>query len=146
MRRQLKVLHGMPTLHSIQSISKYHMLTSYTCREGLMFYELNTADVLGNSPWKRTSAGELNWTFHGQLDIFAQISTLVDPNVQFINPATNNTNDPAAPSPVASTGIVVTDAAMATGTSNAKGAEFAATGGIIGSLLSFEVRNVLPDG
>lgn len=50
-----------------------------------MFYELNSRDPLGSSPWKRSTEGPLNGTFEGSLDQFAQITLLMDPNADFTN-------------------------------------------------------------
>lgn len=50
-----------------------------------MFYELNSRDPLGSSPWKRSTEGPLNGTFEGSLDQFAQITLLIDPNADFTN-------------------------------------------------------------
>jgi len=55
-------------------------------RTGLMFYELNTFDPLGNTPWKRTSASELQGTFMGDLNVYAQITRLMDPESRFRAP------------------------------------------------------------
>ncbi|KAJ4415694.1 hypothetical protein N0V82_007187 [Gnomoniopsis sp. IMI 355080] len=52
---------------------------------GLMFYELNSRDPLGSSPWKRSTEGPLDGTFEGSLDQFAQITLLMDPNAAFTN-------------------------------------------------------------
>lgn len=54
-----------------------------TYRIPLMFYELNTWDPLGATPWKRSTTGELNGTFAGELDVFAQVTLLMDKNAQF---------------------------------------------------------------
>lgn len=43
-----------------------------------MFYELNTWDPFGSSPWKRSDDGPLKGTFDGNQDIFAQITLLLD--------------------------------------------------------------------
>lgn len=45
-----------------------------------MFYELNTFDPLGTTPWKRSSSGPLNGTFDGAIDALAQITLFVDPS------------------------------------------------------------------
>jgi hypothetical protein len=45
-----------------------------------MFYELNTFDPLGTTPWKRSSSGPLNGTFDGSIDALAQITLFVDPS------------------------------------------------------------------
>ncbi|KAL5610312.1 hypothetical protein FOVSG1_004993 [Fusarium oxysporum f. sp. vasinfectum] len=52
-------------------------------RKGLMFYELNSWDLVGTSPWKRgTGGGELNGTFYGDMLILGQITRLLDPNAE----------------------------------------------------------------
>lgn len=50
-----------------------------------MFYELNMADVLGNSPWKRNTGDSMNGTFMADLDIFVQIAFMVDSDIEFAN-------------------------------------------------------------
>ena len=60
-----------------------------------MFYELNTWDPLGSTPWKRTNDDPLNGTFDGELDIFAQITLLMDPNAEFTQLEGNTTLTPA---------------------------------------------------
>lgn len=50
-----------------------------------MFYELNMADALGNSPWKRSTGESMNGTFMADLDIFAQIAFMVDSDIEFAN-------------------------------------------------------------
>jgi hypothetical protein len=42
-------------------------------RPGLMFYELNTFDPFGTTPWKRSPGSELQGTFGGDLDILIQM-------------------------------------------------------------------------
>ncbi|KAL2076239.1 hypothetical protein VTL71DRAFT_1182 [Oculimacula yallundae] len=51
-------------------------------RVGLMFYELNSFDTLGNSPWKREPSEELQGTFMADLSILGQIQLFVDPNAK----------------------------------------------------------------
>lgn len=48
-----------------------------------MFYELNSWDPFGSTPWKRSNGDSLSHTFDGQQDIFAQITLLVDPEAEF---------------------------------------------------------------
>jgi hypothetical protein len=46
-----------------------------------MFYELNSWDPAGTTPWKRDSAsGELSGTFYGDMLILAKITRLLDPD------------------------------------------------------------------
>lgn len=59
-------------------------------RVGLMFYELNTWDPAGTTPWKRSNDDPLNGTFEADLDIFAQITQVLDPNATFSNPEANS--------------------------------------------------------
>ncbi|KAL6885245.1 carbohydrate esterase family 3 protein [Trichoderma longibrachiatum] len=59
-------------------------------RTGLMFYELNTWDPLGATPWRRSSADPLNGTFHGEQEAFAQITLLLDPHADFTAAEANN--------------------------------------------------------
>ena len=65
-----------------------------------MFYELNTWDPFGTNPWKRSTNGDLDSTFIGNLDIYAQITNLVDPGATFKEQTidTNTTGDPTIPS------------------------------------------------
>ncbi|KAF4995624.1 hypothetical protein FGRMN_5016 [Fusarium graminum] len=52
-------------------------------RNGLMFYELNSWDPAGTTPWKRDSdGGEISGTFYGDMLILAQITRLMDPNAE----------------------------------------------------------------
>lgn len=60
-------------------------------RTGLMFYELNTWDPQGATPWKRTGGDPLNGTFSGEIDVFAQITEKLDPDATFANPEANST-------------------------------------------------------
>ncbi|RYP70471.1 hypothetical protein DL769_004960 [Monosporascus sp. CRB-8-3] len=71
--------------------------TESNTRIRLMFYEMNTADPLGNTPWKRSSHEELQGTFAGDLDIFAQITMMMDPEAELVQGdkvETDNTADP----------------------------------------------------
>ncbi|KAK1994046.1 hypothetical protein LX36DRAFT_585117 [Colletotrichum falcatum] len=51
-------------------------------RTGLMFYELNTWDPLGSSPWKRSNDDALQGTFDGEQDILAQVTLLLEPDAE----------------------------------------------------------------
>lgn len=51
-------------------------------RSGLMFYELNTQDPLGSSPWKRSTDGVLDGTVEASQSQLAQITLLMDPDAQ----------------------------------------------------------------
>ncbi|KAF5660854.1 integrin alpha n-terminal [Fusarium heterosporum] len=52
-------------------------------RKELMFYELNSWDPAGTTPWKRDSdGGELSGTFYGDMLILSQITKLVDPDAE----------------------------------------------------------------
>lgn len=94
---------------------------NYHNRAQLMFYELNSLDPAGTNPWKRSTNGELQGTFLGDLDIYAQITQLMDPQVQFKEPAVDTNNPPGA-----------TFLEMDNGTNSA--------------LLDIEIPNLLPDG
>ncbi|KAL1864953.1 hypothetical protein VTK73DRAFT_5582 [Phialemonium thermophilum] len=59
--------------------------TESTTRTGLMFYELNTADLGGTSPWKRSDDNPSNGSFMGEVDIFAEITKLLDPDSYYAN-------------------------------------------------------------
>ncbi|KAF5586149.1 fibronectin type III domain protein [Fusarium subglutinans] len=57
--------------------------TESDTRKSRMFYELNTWDPLGSSPWKRgAEGGELNGTFYGDMLVLSQITRLVNPNAE----------------------------------------------------------------
>jgi hypothetical protein len=51
-----------------------------------MFYEMSTWDLLGKTPWKRSTTGHLEETFAGQVNIFALITTTLDPGATFSSP------------------------------------------------------------
>lgn len=54
-------------------------------RAGLIFYELNSWDWLGSTPWKRDSAGDLPKTWQGDMNILATIQRLVSKDVTLNN-------------------------------------------------------------
>ena len=56
-----------------------------------MFYELNTWDPFGSTPWKRSNDGPLQGTFDGDQDIFAQITLISDPDAHFSHGAIQST-------------------------------------------------------
>jgi hypothetical protein len=88
-------------------------------REGLMFYELDWSDPLGKYPWRRDTDGIDDKTFEGNLDQFAQITLLMDP-----------------------------DAELAFGKSSASSAALSEENFVAahGHVELFEVPNLLPDG
>lgn len=48
-----------------------------------MFYELNSWDPAGTTPWKRdVDSGELSGTFYGDMLILAKITNLMDPQAE----------------------------------------------------------------
>ncbi|QIW96307.1 hypothetical protein AMS68_001825 [Peltaster fructicola] len=63
-----------------------------TTRAGLMFYELNTWDPFGSSPWKRSERTTSNTTMEGQVNIFALITLEADKDAQLKHDAAA-TND-----------------------------------------------------
>jgi hypothetical protein len=56
-------------------------------RTGLMFYELNTWDLKGNSPWKRSVDQPLEGTFQGTVNQLAQITLLMDADAKLLDQA-----------------------------------------------------------
>ncbi|CZR59922.1 uncharacterized protein PAC_09817 [Phialocephala subalpina] len=54
-------------------------------RQGLMFYELNSWDPEGASPWKRDTNGVQSGTFVGSLSQFAELTLLLDPDATLID-------------------------------------------------------------
>lgn len=60
-----------------------------------MFYELNSYDPFGASPWKRSEATSGQGTFQGDLSEFAQIHLSLDPDSQltFEGPAAKSVAD-----------------------------------------------------
>lgn len=90
-----------------------------------MFYELNTWDPFGTNPWKRSTNGDLDTTFIGNLDIYAQITTLMDPGATFK--------------------VDTIDTDTASNTTNAmKQAHFDAEVGVM-VMAEVEIPNILPD-
>jgi len=85
-----------------------------------MFYELNTFDPFGTTPWKRSPGSELQGTFGGDLDIMAPITLLLDPDATFVHEGAIQPDDTPA---VAQAGVV----------NNAQ-------------LSDIEIPNILPDG
>ncbi|KAK2669954.1 SGNH hydrolase superfamily [Fusarium oxysporum f. sp. vasinfectum] len=92
---------------SVRFIDYDHLLTKYrgrycepgvdestsesNTRQGLMFYELNSWDRAGTTPWKRdTDQGELSGTFYGDMLILAKITRLMDPNAELHHDNDNN--------------------------------------------------------
>ncbi|KAI3145381.1 hypothetical protein CBS147326_331 [Penicillium roqueforti] len=53
-----------------------------TTRTGLMFYELNTFDLGGSNPWKRSVDEVEDGTFEGSVNELAQITLWLDPNAK----------------------------------------------------------------
>lgn len=54
-----------------------------------MFYEMNSKDPFGSSPWKRSLDEPLNGTFDGDLDILAEITSVMDPDAQYADSRAN---------------------------------------------------------
>lgn len=52
-----------------------------------MLYELNTWDVLGHNPWKRSEATLAPGTFQSTANQFAQITLLMDPDAELTDQA-----------------------------------------------------------
>lgn len=52
-----------------------------------MFFELNTRDPFGGNPWKRSTEEHPEGSFEGSVNQYAQITRLVDPNVQLVDQA-----------------------------------------------------------
>ena len=50
-----------------------------------MFYELNSWDPAGSTPWKRSENNPENGTFAGDESIFAQLTLYIDPDAEFRN-------------------------------------------------------------
>jgi hypothetical protein len=47
-----------------------------------MFFELNTRDVFGNTPWKRSVENVPEESFEGSMNAFAQLTLLIDPDAK----------------------------------------------------------------
>jgi len=90
-----------------------------------MFYELDTLDPLGQSPWKRSPSGPLNGTFEGSLEIFAQITLLADADAKLIHQDKIKDEEPAA-APAAGVSKAAADVSVAA--------------------IDIQVPNLLPDG
>ncbi len=86
-----------------------------------MFYELNTSDPLGASPWKRSTDGPMNGTFNGDIDTLVQAMLLAYPDAQLVFPGDGSTS---------SSGSVTAAADMKVGS----------------SVSDFEIPNLVPDG
>jgi len=52
-----------------------------------MFYELNTWDLLGLNPWKRSPDDHPEASFEGSVNQYAEITRLVDPNAKLTDQA-----------------------------------------------------------
>lgn len=57
-----------------------------------MFYELNTWDPAGSTPWKRSADNPENGTFAGDQSIFAQLTLYIDPDAEFRNQEVEGTS------------------------------------------------------
>jgi hypothetical protein len=62
-------------------------LTNCKSRTGLMFYELDTRDVFGSNPWKRSTEEHPENSFEGSVNQFAEITYLVDPGATLVEAA-----------------------------------------------------------
>jgi hypothetical protein len=54
-------------------------------RPGLMFYELNSWDWQGSTPWKRDEVGDPSNTWSGGINVLATIQRLATPDVSLVN-------------------------------------------------------------
>lgn len=88
-----------------------------------MFYELDTFDPSGNTPWKRSSDAVMNGTFEGEVAVLAQITGVADPDAQLAQQDLVNNATAAA----AILGSILTD-------------------GEVEHKAFQEVPNILPDG
>jgi predicted transcriptional regulator len=73
-----------------------------------MFYELNTWDLLGRNPWKRSPDDHPEESFEGSVNQYAQITLLVDPNASFIDQAMISNKTTASTALVAESKLAVT--------------------------------------
>lgn len=87
-----------------------------------MFYELDTWDLLGRNPWKRSQDNPLEGTFEGSVNQFAQITLLMDPDAKLSDQ--DFVSDASTDSIVASKMALVEDM----------------------SVSGLEIPNILPDG
>jgi hypothetical protein len=60
-----------------------------------MFFELNSFDVFGGNPWKRSLDSAPEDSFEGQMNAIAQVTLLLDPDAkfsqqQYVSEATTN--------------------------------------------------------
>jgi len=70
-------------------------------RTGLMFYEMNTWDLEGTSPWKRSVESTYVDTFEGSVNQFAQITYELDPGVKLSDASFVSGTSPASSSSLA---------------------------------------------
>lgn len=107
-------------------------------RKGLMFYELNTWDPMGDTPWKRSDEGEAaNGTFRGDVNIFSEITLLVDPEADYMHE--DKVEDDASASEImASTSMKAMDGSSLKNMTSIKAADDESP--------QLETRNLLPDG
>jgi hypothetical protein len=75
-----------------------------------MFYELNSWDWSGSSPWKRGTGGELQGTFMGDMNILAQIQLLADPDAKLANQHSDTSSMTADKAAVADVSIAASGA------------------------------------
>ncbi|EEP82612.1 predicted protein [Uncinocarpus reesii 1704] len=64
-------------------------------RPRLMFYELNTFDPLGTTPWKRSNGDAIMGTFSGSVNTFAEITLLLDPKAKIVHEKSVQADKPA---------------------------------------------------
>jgi hypothetical protein len=96
--------YGHRTLPSQYLCFRYPTLTTTNHRVKLMFYELNTVDdQSGDQPWKRSTTDSVNGTFNAHIDIFGQITMMMDKDAKY---TLGKANDPPAEAPVAQAAAV----------------------------------------